>query len=57
MRTGRPVGVMLHHALVGPEERRSISMLLALLAAQRNVRCVHMDELLGNPYSEPLPVE
>jgi hypothetical protein len=29
-RSGDTVGVMLHHALVGPEERQSISMLLAL---------------------------
>jgi predicted deacetylase len=49
VRTGRPVGVMLHHALVGPDERRSISMLLALLAVQTNARCVALDALLRGP--------
>lgn len=41
-----PVGVMLHHELIGPAERQGIEQLLALLASHGNARCVPMGSLV-----------
>jgi hypothetical protein len=34
------VGVMLHHELVGPDEREAVGRLLALLSSHENAHCV-----------------
>ena len=41
-----PTGVMLHHALLGREEREDVERLLALLAARENARCVPLSSLV-----------
>jgi hypothetical protein len=41
-----PVGVMLHHELIGPAGRQGIEQLLVLLASHRNARCVPMSSLV-----------
>jgi hypothetical protein len=43
-----PTGVMLHHALVGREERQDLERLLALLAAHDNARCVPLGSLVAD---------
>jgi hypothetical protein len=43
----RPTGVMLHHALVGREERADVERLLALLEAHENARCVPLSSLVA----------
>jgi peptidoglycan/xylan/chitin deacetylase (PgdA/CDA1 family) len=45
-RASEPVGVMLHHALLGSDERARLESLLALLAEHPNARCVPMASLL-----------
>lgn len=42
-----PVGVMLHHELIGPAERAGVERLLALLAEHENARCVPLSSLVG----------
>jgi hypothetical protein len=39
------VGVMLHHALLGPRGREDVERLLALLASHGNARCVALSSL------------
>jgi UDP-glucuronate 4-epimerase len=41
-----PTGVMLHHALMGREERSDVERLLELLAAHENARCVPLGSLV-----------
>jgi hypothetical protein len=50
-----PVGVMLHHALVGEEEMRRIDELLGLLAAHASARCRLMSALV--PKSFPVAAQ
>jgi hypothetical protein len=40
------VGVMLHHELVGADEREAVGRLLALLASHENARCVPLGSLV-----------
>jgi Polysaccharide deacetylase len=42
-----PVGVMLHHELIGPAERDEVERLLVLLAEHGNARCVPLGALVG----------
>jgi hypothetical protein len=42
-----PVGVMLHHELIGPAERDGLERLLVLLAEHENARCVPLGTLVG----------
>jgi hypothetical protein len=42
-----PVGVMLHHELIGPAERDEVERLLVLLAEHENARCVSLGTLVG----------
>src|ERR1051326_633364 len=44
-----PVGVMLHHALVGDEEREMIDELLKLLSSRSQVRCRLMRDIVSLP--------
>ena len=37
---------MLHHALLGREEREDVERLLALLAAHENAHCVPLSSLV-----------
>jgi hypothetical protein len=45
VRSGEPVGVMLHHAVMGAEDRHTVAQLLALLSAKPSVRLTTMSEL------------
>ena len=45
----KPVGVMLHHALVDDEEREKISELLKLLSSSSHVRCHLMRDIVPSP--------
>jgi hypothetical protein len=45
IRTGEPVGIMLHHALMDLEELQACGELLRLLAAHHNADCYLMDQL------------
>jgi hypothetical protein len=47
VRAGAPVGVMLHHALLGDADRDAVAALLETLAADPNARCVGMSSLVG----------
>ena len=42
-----PTGIMLHHALIGPDERPQVERLLALLAEHGNARCVSLRTLIA----------
>jgi Polysaccharide deacetylase len=42
-----PTGVMLHHALLGRDERGEVERLLALLAGHENARCTTMSSLVA----------
>jgi peptidoglycan/xylan/chitin deacetylase (PgdA/CDA1 family) len=53
-RTG-PTGVMLHHALIGSEERRRLERLLTLLAAHENAHCVLLEDVAGQRRVGALP--
>jgi hypothetical protein len=46
IREHRTVGVMLHHADVGPDDRKSIEQLLALVTSHQNACCVSLSSLL-----------
>jgi peptidoglycan/xylan/chitin deacetylase (PgdA/CDA1 family) len=43
------VGVMLHHALLGPTERKHLEELVALLGQHENAECVLLSALLHHP--------
>jgi hypothetical protein len=42
---------MVHHALLGRQERAEVGRLLALLAAHENARCVPLSSLVGGCYA------
>lgn len=42
-----PTGVMLHHALMGREQRRDVERLLGLLVVHENARCVPLGSLVA----------
>ena len=42
-----PTGVMLHHALVGRQEREDLERFLALLNTHENARCVPLSSLVA----------
>jgi predicted deacetylase len=46
-------GVMLHHALLGPEERADVAQLLALLTAHENARCIPLSSLAAVEADRP----
>ena len=45
-REDRTVGVMLHHADLGPDDRENIEQLLALVTSHQNACCVSLGSLL-----------
>ena len=45
VRAGGPVGVMLHHTVMGADDREGVAQLLALLQGSRPCRLVSMHEL------------
>ena len=45
VRAGNPVGVMLHHAVMGADDRDGVAQLLALLQESRAARLAAMHEL------------
>jgi peptidoglycan/xylan/chitin deacetylase (PgdA/CDA1 family) len=52
------VGVMLHHALMGPDERAAVEALLGLLASDANASCRSMASLVARRALElPLALE
>jgi len=46
-RGGQPVGIMLHHAVMGDSDREAVDQVLALLSAHARARCASMRALAG----------
>jgi hypothetical protein len=53
VRDGKPVGVMLHHAVMGADDRARLAELLALLDAAPGVRLATMGALAGLDVAAP----
>lgn len=46
VRRREPIGIMLHHALLGRQERGEVERLLALLVVHENAHCIPMSSLV-----------